>query len=713
MIAESGLLEDIHVTSDPRINALILSAPTKTMDLLLALIRDLDLPPPHRAIIKVIHLRRADAAFTAATIQQLFLGTGGTTGAAAAGGLPGAFGGPAGGAVPVTTAPTLGAPAIPRAPFTLGGVTPEGAPLIPLTVSVDVRSNSVIVAGSPNDLEIIEILTSRLDDAEVTTRRFEVIHLRNASAPDVANALQGFLNESLLVLSKAGQLTQYAELVRDVVVVPEPFTNKLLVSATAQYYNDIMRLIEELDTQQPQVVIQVLIAEVDLNASEEFGVEIGLQSPVLFSRSVIPATNFLGTNGIINYTTPTTGTGIVPLGVTVNNSINPAALPGFNFNNTGPLGNNPVVNPGLVGFQGLGNLGVGRTSPTANVGGFVFSAASDAFNLLIRALKVQGRVDVLSRPQIMALDNQTAKLSVGQNVPIITSSNVTATGVISNNFDRLNVGVNLTVTPRINPDGTVLMRVTPEVSSIISTMVPLGNGIFGTSYNDQIVDTTVLAGDGETVAIGGLIQKSDHKNENKIPWFGDLPYLGSLFRYRTQAKTKTELMIILTPHIVRSRADADRILAEESRRMDWVLNDVVKTHGTSGLAPILPPPPALQEPPVLSMPAVPGEPVPVKPVPAGPVPSTPLPEVEILPEPRTLPKQSGPAPQAQSQVPQTQSPIPVHGAPTAIIIDPDKKGSTSSAAAPVTPTDQAVDPLTPAEPKKEKRGIWKFFQRGQ
>jgi len=227
------------------------------------------------------------------------------------------------------------------------------------------------------------------------------------------------------------------------------------------------------------------------------------------------------------------------------------------------------------------------------------------------------------------------------------------------------------------------------------------------------VDTTVLAGDGETVAIGGLIQKSDHKNENKIPWFGDLPYLGSLFRYRTQAKTKTELMIILTPHIVRSRADADRILAEESRRMDWVLNDVVKTHGTSGLAPILPPPPALQEPPVLSMPAVPGEPVPVKPVPAGPVPSTPLPEVEILPEPRTLPKQSGPAPQAQSQVPQIQSPIPVHGAPTAIIIDPDKKGSTSSAAAPVTPTDQAVDPLTPAEPKKEKRGIWKFFQRGQ
>ena len=102
------------------------------------------------------------------------------------------------------------------------------------------------------------------------------------------------------------------------------------------------------------------------------------------------------------------------------------------------------------------------------------------------------------------------------------------------------------------------MRVTPEVSSIISTMVQLGNGVFGTSFNDQVVDTTVLAGDGETVAIGGLIQKSDHKNENKIPWFGDLPYLGSLFRYRTQAKTKTELMRIAARRGLEGRSKMGR-----------------------------------------------------------------------------------------------------------------------------------------------------------
>ncbi|HEV3449110.1 MAG TPA: hypothetical protein VG099_31025, partial [Gemmataceae bacterium] len=310
-------------------------------------------------------------------------------------------------------------------------------------------------------------------------------------------------------------------------------------------------------------------------------------------------------------------------GVTVNTT-NPVALQGFNFNNISnfalPLGSNPVVNPGVVGFQGLSNLGVGRSSPTQNVGGFVFSASSNVFNLLIRALKVQGRMDVLSRPQVMATNNQVATLSVGQNVPIITSTSVSL-GTTSTNIDRLAVGVNLSVIPRINPDGTVLLHIKPEVSSIISQTVPLGNGIFGTSYNDQTVETTVLAGDGETVAIGGLIQKSDKKNENKVPWLGDLPYLGTLFRFRTQDKTKSELIIILTPHIVRSRLDADRILAEEAKRMDWIVGDVIKTQGSSGMAPILPAPPPGRGP------LIPGE------APLIVPPGTAVPSLEIIPDP--------------------------------------------------------------------------------
>src|SRR5262249_30182550 len=147
----------------------------------------------------------------------------------------------------------------------------------------------------------------------------------------------------------------------------------------------------------------------------------------------------------------------------------------------------------------------------------------------------------------------------------------------------------------------------------------------------QTVDTTVIAQDGETVALGGLISKRDEKHENKVPWFGDLPYVGAAFRYRTMAKTKTELLIIMTPHIVRNRAEADMVLADEARRMDWCLADVARIHGLSGMAPILPPPHAgvggvdggvampFNTPPLV--PGVPG-------VPGGP---------DTLPPPRVVP----------------------------------------------------------------------------
>jgi hypothetical protein len=124
-----------------------------------------------------------------------------------------------------------------------------------------------------------------------------------------------------------------------------------------------------------------------------------------------------------------------------------------------------------------------------------------------------------------------------------------------------------------------MMRVIPEISSVVPQPVPLGNGVLGTAFNIQRIETTVTAFDGETVALGGLITKRDTKAENKIPWLGDLPGVGALFRFRTHSKSKAELLVILTPRIVRSRSDADRVLAEEARKMDWVLGDVYKIHG--------------------------------------------------------------------------------------------------------------------------------------
>src|SRR5262249_3406383 len=157
----------------------------------------------------------------------------------------------------------------------------------------------------------------------------------------------------------------------------------------------------------------------------------------------------------------------------------------------------------------------------------------------------QGRIDVLSRPQIMTLDNQAAQVAVGQSVPTVQGSNITGTGIVNTPVVYRDVGVILSVVPKISPDGKVTMRVTPSVSTLAPTPANLGNGILAPLFNQQIVDTTIIAGDGETVAIGGLITRSDAKSENKIPWFGDLPYLGTLFRYRQQLKKKQELLVVL------------------------------------------------------------------------------------------------------------------------------------------------------------------------
>ncbi len=701
----AGQLEDIRLIADVRTNSLIVSAPKDTLDLIISLIRELDVLPYARAEINIFPLRNSDATAVGQMLQQLFLGTGTT-------GTTGAFQG-------TQVRPQL----------TLGGTTPEGTPIIDLRLAVDTRTNSIIAAGSRGDLIVIEAIISRLEDSDVQGRKTEIYHLRNSAAADVANTLNTYISNTISLLQGANQLNVFQQLERNVIIVPEPISNKLLISATPRYYDELVRLIMEIDAQPPQVVIQVMVAEVILTGTDEFGVELGLQSPVLFARSILP-------------------------GLTVNSTTSPNALPGFNFNNTGPLGGvsggNAFLNPGIVGFQGVGNLGVGRASPTAGIGGFVFSAASESFSLLLRALKQQGRVEILSRPQVTTTDNQTAQVNVGQDFPVVLGQTITGTGLATNNIEYRLVGVILTVTPRISPDGSVLMRVRPEVSSVIPTQVPISTNLTATAFNVQAVETTVIANDGETVAIGGLITKRDEKRENKIPWLGDLKYIGSAFRYRTHVKEKRELVVILTPHIVRNQFDRARVLAMESKRIDWVLGDVLNFHGTSGMEPVLPQPPSMLPsysphgglgpngscPPGMMMPSAPGHPY-YQPVPGMPVPGQPMIPTTPGVAPPSLPMPSpGPAPSAPYPYPAPQA----QGAPQALIRDVTSTPVMSPAAYPyptasmppggsvpaaplvypspaqgaqlaAMPPSSFVFP-TPAEPRKETRG-WNLFQRNK
>jgi type II secretion system protein D len=570
-VLESGYLEDVHITGDNRTNSMIVSAPPKTMPLLEALIDQLDRPSAARSVVNIFTLKKADAVIIANLLQSLFVGSQNRTQGGAQQG--GALGGPFGGGGALGGAGANNAQNnITRPLLSLTGQPSDGATLIPLSITVDERSNSIIVAGTPNDLDTISAVISRLEDSDVPQRKSLVYKLKNAGAADVASSLQTFINNSLSVLSTANQLTSYQNLQRQIVIVAEPVTNTLLVSATDGYFGQIEALIEKLDSQPAQVVIQVLIAEVSLSNSEEFGVEVGLQAPILFNRTILP-TGGTGTS----FTSATGNT--VPAGVTVNSTQSAVTAGGLSIASNDPFNSVNPFQTGQVGYQGFGSLGVGRISPVSGIGGAVFSAASDSLNVLIRALKTQGRIDILSRPQIQTLDNQTGFITVGQSFPYITGANTNNVGNVTPIVNYRDIGISLRVTPRINPDGKVVMRVEPEVSSPQTTQVNLGNDLFATVFNQQSIQTTVLAADGETVAIGGLITRNVSKSENKVPWLGDLPLIGAAFRYRSESQSRRELLVIMTPHIVRSSDDIERIKDEEIKKTNLIVCDMEKVQG--------------------------------------------------------------------------------------------------------------------------------------
>lgn len=718
---ESGYLEDVHITPDARINALVVAASSTTMKLLEALIMELDGVSAAKSFVNVFPLKKADALSTANLLTQLFSGSaaGGRTGGQAGGGLGGLGGFGQGGLGGGLNQGGLGGGAAggtgtTRPLLTLTGSTPDGATLIDLRITADARTNTLIVAGSRNDLDTINAIIARLEDADAPQLRTAVYKLRNAAAADVAQAVSTFITQQAQLANQQFQAV-YQTIARNTVIVAEPVSNTLLITAASPLFDDIYKMVCAVDAPPPQVMVQVLIAEVVLSNREEFGVEVGLQSPILFARSTA--------NG-------TPGT------------------PGFNFNTTaaapgsptppGPgLPNSNLFQQGSVGFQGLGNLGVGRAGANG-VGGFVFSAASDSVNILIRALKVQGRVDILSRPQLMLTDNQTGFFQVGQSFPLLGNAVLATGGLSQQSINYVDTGIVLRVTPRISPDGRVLMRVEPQISAPNPTPVSLGGGLQATAIDIQQVQTTVLAADGETVVLGGLIRKSDTKLENKIPWLGDLPWVGAAFRYRTQDQQRRELIFIMTPHLIRNEADKARVTAEEAKRMHWSLKDVdaIHGHGMSVLSGQPLPSSAYWNPNPLNpqgmqpgypyTPGVPGAPtveVPQGTVPGiqpgGPLPpprsvpgDTPFPPPQLQPGLPGLPApMPGPVPQQGSIPPVTAPTVPTAAGPPTIVPPPSKWAFTHP---PQPWSNQAVTPAggTPPTPTSAKEGQeWNVFRR--
>ncbi len=525
-LLESGILSDVRVTADARANALLVTGPPSSMPLIAALIEQLDGLPSAVAQIKVFTIVNGDAVNMAEMLTELFENQ---------------------------TSEGL--------PVVLAGADADGTSLVPLRFSVDERTNSIIASGSSGDLSVVEAILLRLDESEISQRESTVYRLRNAPAVEVAAAINELLQSERQV-EEIGieQVSPFRQMEREVIVVPEPVTNSLIISSTPRFFEDMMKLVEQLDERPPMVVIQVLLAAVRLGCDEEFGIELGLQDSLLFDRSIAGSGDTAG-----------------------------QVVPGFLFNNQ-QLGNSSgTTGTGAVGSQALSSFGLGRVTDTLGYGGLVLSASSDSVSVLIRALQQKQRLQVLSRPQVMTLDNQAAFVLVGQRVPRVGSlQNTTAGGTISNTVLD-NVGIILGVTPRISPDGLVVMEIDAERSELSDEAVPIGIAADGGVVEQRIIDvvtaqTTVSALSGQTVILGGLITTNSAVVNRKVPFLGDVPVAGHLFRYDSNEEQRNELLIIMTPHIVDDEEDAEWIKQVESQRMNWCLADVVDVHGEGVLS---------------------------------------------------------------------------------------------------------------------------------
>lgn len=559
----SGLLTDIRVNSDPRTNSLVVSAPEQSMTLIEAIVKNLDRPASAVAEIKVFELARGDATAMAQLLGQIFNTTGSGTNQNGTGGQ-----------------------ATGNRPIAIAG-SEDGGTQIPLKVSVDVRTNSIIATGSSEALKVAEAILLRLDQSDIRQRETVVIRLKNSQASDVAEAVNEFLTSRRDVEQQSqGLVSPFEQIEKEVVVVPELGSNSLIISATPRFFDEIKKTVERLDESPRQVIIQALLVEVGLDNADEFGVELGLQDSILFRRSAITD----AVSQLITIDTTTTELGTQTTSKTI---VSQSAEPGYNFNNA-PLGNNTNagLNTGAVGTQGLSNFQLGRTNADLGYGGFVFSASSESVSVLLRALAANRRVDILSRPQIRALDNQEAQIQVGQEVPrVVNFSPNATTGVSTPLIEQTPTGIILNVTPRISPDRTIVMRVAASKSSIApGAGVTLITNPNGSVVSSPILDkaealTTISVRDSQTIVLGGMITKNDENIERKVPYLGDIPVVGTLFRYDYSRSRRSELLIFLTPRIISSDEDSELIKQIETERIHFIESEAEQIHGPILAAP--------------------------------------------------------------------------------------------------------------------------------
>jgi len=508
---ESSKETPTNAVADDRTNSVIVTATFERLKQVDELIQRLDASPMAGVEIRSIHLKNADAVNTASLLQDMFI-------------------------------PKKEEQTTPRFTDFLFDqpAAEEKERNVKISINADERTNILFISAPKEWLDMIEGVAREIDTENTTENVLFIYHLRNAQAshleytlnvlcgnnePENQNNQQNNQNQQNTSLAQQqqnmmegrgtsmspgnpgsptntnnrnnqnqprsatlpqGVVRATSDLSGNVLVVAEPDTNSLLVTTSRKYEQEVRAIIAELDRPVPQVLIKCLVAEVTHENTDDFGVDFSVLN--------------LRASGN---------------GQSLQNTLGAAAA----------------------------------AASTVAPGGLVVKVLEHNVTATLQALAQQNKLDVLSRPYILTSDNQEAGITVGDEVPFITDSYTDSNGGIHNTVQYQDLGVILDVTPHINPDGLVIMDINPEISSLTGQTVTIQAGVSVPVYELRSAQSRVAIEDGQTIVIGGLMQDQKTEQVNKIPLLGDIPLLGSLFSYRTRNKTKTELLIFLTPHV--------------------------------------------------------------------------------------------------------------------------------------------------------------------
>ncbi|MGQ5702419.1 type II secretion system secretin GspD [Sandaracinobacteroides sp. A072] len=479
-----------------------------------------------------------------------------------------------------------------------------------LTIVPIDASNSLAIKGETAQVKRIVGLARELDQSAAGGTEARVIFLQHADAASVMPVLQQLMGQAPTAGASAaagpslagtpfggqggnqgGQTAAAAAPVagnvgvasgdqrRRAIIARYEGANALIISAPPEIQRELGEVIRQLDTRRAQVQVEAIIVEISDTAAKNLGVQFLLggnngQVPFLSSNFSNAAPNLLAIAGAIA-----------------------AERGAFSDSATGDAFREAAVNS-LLGTNGV-------------TGGFGTVGSNAVFGFVINAVKSDADSNILSTPSILTLDNQPARILVGQEIPVTTGEALGDN--LENSFrtvQRQDVGIQLAVKPQINAGGTVTLNLKQVVSSVAATVADRDFVL-----NKREIETSVTVGDGQILALGGLLDDSERRSLQKIPLLGDIPGIGAFFRSRTTSRQKTNLMVFIRPTIIRSQADADSLTAS---RWNNVREQQVTREGFSSLDALAwqylrtPPPyrPAPYPAPAASQPAPPAVPQP-------------------------------------------------------------------------------------------------------